>query len=51
MRMEENYIIIEPNTKPRTDWVKSFKEMRKMEMMNLLIQDIFRRRIKMGMKF
>lgn len=41
MRMEENYIIIEPNTKPRTDWVKSFKEMRKNGDDELLIQDIF----------
>ncbi|MEZ4910835.1 MAG: AbrB/MazE/SpoVT family DNA-binding domain-containing protein [Saprospiraceae bacterium] len=41
IRMEENYIIIEPNTKPRTDWAKSFKEMRKNGDDELLIQDIF----------
>jgi len=41
MRMEENYIIIEPITKPRSDWAKSFKEMRKNGDDELLIQDIF----------
>ncbi|MFZ1703725.1 MAG: AbrB/MazE/SpoVT family DNA-binding domain-containing protein [Saprospiraceae bacterium] len=41
MRMEENFIIIEPITKPRTDWAKSFKEMRKNGHDELLIQDIF----------
>lgn len=41
IRMEENYIIIEPITKPRSDWAKSFKEMRKNGDDELLIQDIF----------
>ncbi|MBK8055259.1 MAG: AbrB/MazE/SpoVT family DNA-binding domain-containing protein [Saprospiraceae bacterium] len=41
MRMEENFIIIEPITKPRSDWAKSFKEMRKNGHDELLIQDIF----------
>ncbi len=41
MRMEENFIIIEPITKPRNDWAKSFKEMRKNGHDELLIQDIF----------
>ena len=41
MRMEENFIIIEPIIKPRSDWVKSFKEMRKNGHDELLIQDIF----------
>lgn len=30
LRLEENYIIIEPIIKPRNNWEKSFKEMRKM---------------------
>lgn len=41
MRMEENYIIIEPITKPRSNWSKSFKEMRKNGHDELLINDIF----------
>ncbi|MBK9737046.1 MAG: AbrB/MazE/SpoVT family DNA-binding domain-containing protein [Saprospiraceae bacterium] len=41
MRMEENFIIIEPISKPRTDWAKSFKEMRKNGHDELLIKDIF----------
>jgi antitoxin MazE len=41
MRMEENFIIIEPISKPRTDWAKSFKEMRKNGHDELLIDDIF----------
>jgi antitoxin MazE len=39
--MEENFIIIEPITKPRADWEKSFIEMRKNGDDELLIQDIF----------
>ena len=41
MRMEEKFIIIEPISKPRTDWAKSFKEMRKNGHDELLIDDIF----------
>lgn len=41
MRMEENFIIIEPISKPRTDWAKAFKEMRKNGHDELLIEDIF----------
>ena len=41
MRMEENFIIIEPISKPRTGWAKSFKEMRKNGHDELLIDDIF----------
>jgi antitoxin MazE len=41
MRMEENFIIIEPISKPRTNWAKSFKEMRKNGHDELLINDIF----------
>ena len=41
MRMEENFIIIEPIKKPRSNWAKSFKEMRKNGHDELLIQDIF----------
>jgi len=41
MRMEENCIIIEPVSKPRSDWAKSFKEMRKNGHDTLLIEDIF----------
>ena len=39
--MEEKFIIIEPISKPRTDWAKSFKEMRKNGHDELLIDDIF----------
>ena len=41
MRLEKNFIIIEAITKPRNDWAKSFKEMRKNGHDELLIQDIF----------
>ena len=41
LRMEENFIIIEPISKPRSDWAKSFKEMRKNGHDELLIEDIF----------
>jgi len=41
MRMEENYIIIEPISKPRSNWSKSFKEMHKNGHDELLIDDIF----------
>jgi antitoxin MazE len=41
MRLEENFIIIEPISKPRTNWAKSFKEMRKNRHDELLIDDIF----------
>ncbi|MBK8391974.1 MAG: AbrB/MazE/SpoVT family DNA-binding domain-containing protein [Saprospiraceae bacterium] len=41
MRMEDKFIIIEPISKPRTDWAKSFKEMRKNGHDELLIDDIF----------
>jgi len=41
MRMEENYIIIEPISKPRAGWAKSFKEMRENGHDELLIDDIF----------
>jgi len=41
MRLEENFIIIEPISKPRINWAKSFKEMRKNGHDELLIDDIF----------
>ena len=41
MRMEENYIIIEPISKPRNNWAKSFTEMHKNRHDELLIPDIF----------
>ena len=41
MRMEENFIIIEPISKPRANWAKSFKEMGKNRHDELLIEDIF----------
>lgn len=41
MRMEENFIIIEPILKPRANWAKSFKEMHKNGHDELLIDDIF----------
>jgi antitoxin MazE len=41
IEMKEDFIIIEPITKPRTDWAKSFKAMRKNGDDELLIQDIF----------
>ncbi len=41
LRMEENFIIIEPISKPRTNWAKSFKEMSKNGHDELLIDDIF----------
>lgn len=39
--MEEKFTTIEPISKPRTDWAKSFKEMRKNGHDELLIDDIF----------
>lgn len=41
IKMKDNFIIIEPISKPRTNWAKSFKEMRKNGDDELLIQDIF----------
>ena len=41
IRMKENFIIIEPITKPRADWAKSFKEMRKNGDDELLMNDFF----------
>jgi virulence-associated protein VagC len=41
MRMEEKFIIIEPISKPRSDWSTSFKEMRKNGHDELVIDDIF----------
>ncbi|MBK8516738.1 MAG: AbrB/MazE/SpoVT family DNA-binding domain-containing protein [Saprospiraceae bacterium] len=41
LRLEENYIIIEPIIKPRNNWEKSFKEMRKNGHDEMLIEDIF----------
>jgi len=41
MRMEENYIIIEPISKPRADWAKSFQEMRNNGDDELLMPDFF----------
>lgn len=41
LRMEEDYIIIEPISKPRKGWAQSFKEMRKNGHDELLIDDIF----------
>ncbi|MEI2694348.1 MAG: AbrB/MazE/SpoVT family DNA-binding domain-containing protein [Saprospiraceae bacterium] len=41
IKMEEHCIIIEPVKKPRTNWSKSFKEMRKNGDDELLINDLF----------
>ncbi len=41
MRLEENFIIIEPISKPRSNWAKAFQEMRKNGDDELLIGDIF----------
>jgi antitoxin MazE len=41
MRMEKNFIILEPISKPRRNWAKSFKEMRTLGHDELLIQDTF----------
>jgi antitoxin MazE len=41
IKLKDKFIIIEPITKPRTNWAKSFKEMRKNGDDELLIQDIF----------
>lgn len=41
MRMEENYIIIEPISKPRSNWAQSFKDMNNNGDDELLIVDIF----------
>ncbi|MCB9309563.1 MAG: AbrB/MazE/SpoVT family DNA-binding domain-containing protein [Lewinellaceae bacterium] len=41
MRMEENFIVIEPISKPRAGWEKAFKEMGKNGHDELLIDDLF----------
>lgn len=41
LRMEENHIIIEPISQPRSNWGKAFKEMRKNGHDELLIEDVF----------
>ncbi|MCB9329011.1 MAG: AbrB/MazE/SpoVT family DNA-binding domain-containing protein [Lewinellaceae bacterium] len=41
MRMEENFIIIEPISKPRNNWAKSFQEMHNKGHDELFIDDIF----------
>ncbi|MFN8278740.1 MAG: hypothetical protein U0V49_00500 [Saprospiraceae bacterium] len=41
LRMEEHCIIIEPVKKPRSNWAKSFKEMRNNGDDKLLMKDFF----------
>ena len=41
IRLEENFLIIEPVSKPRSGWEASFKEMRRNGDDELLMDDIF----------